>query len=310
MSAAWGSCNEASVSSGGVCVLRVRRWRRSSESSCGAGGSVTRQHLDRRPQRDSQRVLVRVNGEIVTHVGSRPAADRRHSLEEHRHQNITDANVLRLMNEVTPDVLVDTVNEMLLVQRGQELRRQVHRRRVPSEGVEGLKKDNKLDDAGLRQALAREAPDDGAASRKLRARIHEGAGPAGRSLPERCASRKRSCACYYAAHKDEFTTPENITLRELFVAAPAVAGSDARPEDNAVAKTKIDALRARAVGGEDFVALVKAESDAATESAGGLIGPLNWNDINPTVKDVVSGLKAGEISQPLAMPAAGIAIRN
>ena len=253
-----------------------------------------------------ERVLVRINGEIFTQselVRRQIDAIRTKNVDT---RNITDANVLKLMSDVTPDVLVDTVNEMLMVQRGRDLGVKFTDQ-LFKDGVENIKKDNKLDDAGLKQVMAQE----GLTMEQLRDNFERTY--LVRQVQQEDIFRKmrvteEEMRQYYTANKDQFTTPENVTLRELFVAAAAIPGNDVRPEDNAVAKAKIDALRARAAAGEDFVALVKSSSDAATKATGGLIGPLNLADINPTVKDLVANLKAGELSQPLAMPRGGYEI--
>jgi len=253
-----------------------------------------------------ERVLVRINGEIITQselVRRQIDAIRSRNVDT---RNITDANVLKLMNDVTPQVLVDTINEMLMVQRGRELGGKFSDD-LFKDGIENIKKDNKLDDAGLKQVMAQE----GLTMEQLREnfeRTYFVRQVQSEDIYRKMRVTEEELRQFYAAHKDEFTTPENVTLRELFVAAVAIPGNDVRPEENAIAKTKIDALRARAVAGEDFVALVQSSSDAATKAAGGLIGPLNLADINPTVKDLVANLKAGEISQPLAMPRGGYEI--
>ena len=253
-----------------------------------------------------ERVLVRVNGEIVTQselVRRQIDAIRTQNVDT---RNITDANVLKLMNDVTPEVLVDTVNEMLMVQRGRELGGKFTDE-LFKDGIENIKKDNKLDDAGLKQVMAQE----GLTMEQLREnfeRTYFIRQVQSEDIYRKMRVTEEEMRQYYTAHRDQFTTPENVTLRELFVAAVTVPGNDVRPEENAVAKAKIDALRQRAAAGEDFVALVKSASDAATKANGGLIGPLNLADINPTVKDVVANLKAGEVSGPLAMPRGGYEI--
>ena len=253
-----------------------------------------------------ERVLVRVNGEIFTQsqlVRRQTEAIRTRNVDA---RNISDANVLRLLNEVTPEVLVDTVNEMLMVQRGRDLGVKFSDEAF-KEGVENIKKDNKLDDAGLKQVMAQE----GLTMDELRENFENTymvRQVQSEEIFRRMHVTEEELRQYYNAHKDQFTTPENITLRELFVAASIAPGAEVTPAANATAKAKVDAIRARAVAGEDFATLIKTMSDAPNKAAGGLIGPLNLNDINPSVKDAVVKLKAGEISQPLEMPRGGYEI--
>src|SRR6185295_1803523 len=62
---------------------------------------------------------------------------------------------------------------------------------------------------------------------------------------------------YYEAHKKEFTTPQAITLREIFV---NVSGEGAAAEDQA--RAKANGIRARIVAGEGFDKLATEVSDA------------------------------------------------
>ena len=247
-----------------------------------------------------ERVLVRVNGEIFTQsqlVQRQTEAIRARNIDP---KTINDASVLRLLNDVTPEVLVDSIDEMLLVQRGRELGIKFSEEAF-KDGIENIKKDNKLDDAGLKQVMKQE----GMTMEQLRQnfeREYLKRQVQNEEIFRRMHVTEEELRQYYSSHKDQFTTPENVTLRELFVAAPAGA------EDNVATKAKIDAIRARAVAGEDFVTLVKSMSDSPSKTNGGIIGPLNLEDINPTVKDVVANLKPGELSEPLVMPKGGYEI--
>jgi peptidyl-prolyl cis-trans isomerase SurA len=253
-----------------------------------------------------ERVLVRVNGDILTQseLVQRQTDELRNRNVDPR--NMTDATVLKMLNEVTPNVLFDTISDMLLVQRGRELGLKFTDEAF-KDGLENIKKDNKLDDAALRQVMAQQ----GLTMDDLRTnfeREYMKRQVINEEVYRRMHVTEEELRQYYAAHRDQFTTPENITLRELFVMAPTAAGADVTAADNAAAKTKIDAIRARAVAGEDFEALVTSSSDAANKGAGGRVGPLNLSDINPIVKDAVAGLKIGDISQPIEMPRGGYEI--
>ena len=70
----------------------------------------------------------------------------------------------------------------------------------------------------------------------------------------------------------------------------------------AATKTRIEDVRKRALAGEDFEALVKETSDAATNANGGLIGPIGTRDLNPSIRAMIDGLKPGEISEPIQGP--------
>ncbi len=68
------------------------------------------------------------------------------------------------------------------------------------------------------------------------------------------------------------------------------------PATSAPLKARIDAVRQRAIAGEDFAALVKEVSDSATKANGGLIGPINVRDLNPATKALLDQSEAGRRS--------------
>lgn len=65
------------------------------------------------------------------------------------------------------------------------------------------------------------------------------------------------------------------------------------------AKTRLQQLRARLIGGDDFAALAKAHSkDTASAIKGGDLGWLGANDVLPVFRQEMDALKPNEISQP------------
>jgi peptidyl-prolyl cis-trans isomerase SurA len=101
---------------------------------------------------------------------------------------------------------------------------------------------------------------------------------------------------YYDAHVMEFTTPSSVMLREILVNVPVDArGINAAGDD--AAKAKAEEIRKRIVGGEAFEKLAAEMSDSASKANGGLIGPLNMNDLSADFRKLVEGLKAGEMTQ-------------
>ena len=71
----------------------------------------------------------------------------------------------------------------------------------------------------------------------------------------------------------------------------------------AEARHKLDRLRIRIQGGEDFAKLAKARSDdTGSAPKGGDLGWVNPGDLVPQFEHVMNQLKPGEISQPFASP--------
>jgi len=100
---------------------------------------------------------------------------------------------------------------------------------------------------------------------------------------------------YYEQHINEFTTPSSVMLREILVAVPA----DSRGVNATAAETardKAEAIRKRILDGESFEKVAADSSDSASKANGGLIGPLNVNDLSADFRKLVEGLKVGGVS--------------
>jgi peptidyl-prolyl cis-trans isomerase SurA len=65
------------------------------------------------------------------------------------------------------------------------------------------------------------------------------------------------------------------------------------------AKAKVEALRDRVRNGEDFATLAAAESEAPSKANGGLIGPINRDELSPALVTLLQSMKVGEVSNPL-----------
>ena len=239
-----------------------------------------------------EQVLVKVNGEIITktELENRQVASLRQ-----RAQQMSDDELKKAIAAITPDILVDAVDELLLLQRGKELGYKVTDEQF-KRVLENIRKENKLEsDEQFNAALKQE----GISIDQLRKNLEkqmvinqvqqvEVAGKVGISDTEAQA--------YYAEHKNEFTTPASLTLRELLVAVKTDGANVSVATDDA-AKAKAQALLARARAGESFAALVAEASDAPSKANGGLVGPLSAGELDPGVLKLIEGLKPGAVTE-------------
>jgi parvulin-like peptidyl-prolyl isomerase len=238
-----------------------------------------------------EQILVKVNGEIVTKT---ELENRQVAALRTRAQQMSDDDLKKAIASITPDILVDVVDELLLLQRGKELGYKVtdeNFKRV----LENIRKENKLEsDDQFNAALKQE----GITLEQLRKNLEkqmvlrqvqqqEVAGKVGISESEAQA--------YYAEHKNEFTTPASLTLRELLVAVKLEGKSINVAADDA-AKAKAESLVKRARAGEPFAALVAEASDAPSKANGGLVGPLSAEELDPGVRKLIDGLKPGGVT--------------
>jgi peptidyl-prolyl cis-trans isomerase SurA len=246
-----------------------------------------------------ERVLVRVNGEILTQSQLR---SRQIEVLRSAERNAT-TNIEEELAKITPNLLVSIVDELLLVQHGRELGLTFTEEQFKS-AVENVKKQNKLDDAGLQAALAQE----GLTMEELRQNFERSylvQGVQQREIGPSMTITVEEQRQYYKRNADKFMTPPTVTLRELFINVATVTQNGNEvfsvADDNA-ARTRVEDLRKRAVAGEDFAALVAAHSESATKGSGGLVGPVNVEDLSPALKELVAKLDPGGISEPVRTP--------
>ena len=106
-----------------------------------------------------QKIIVKVNGEIFTQTDleeQQILALREKNEQVRSPQDLQDdAKLKAALAEVTPAVLVDAVDELLLIQRAREAGATFTEANFKL-GLENLKKANKLDDAGLAKGLEQE----------------------------------------------------------------------------------------------------------------------------------------------------------
>jgi peptidyl-prolyl cis-trans isomerase SurA len=103
---------------------------------------------------------------------------------------------------------------------------------------------------------------------------------------------------YYDAHRDEFGTTPNVTLREITINVPVTAQGVNVAQDEA-AKAKAEEVRAKIVAGEPFPRLAADYSDSGSKANGGLVGPLSKTDLSEELQKAIAGLKTGGVTPVL-----------
>ncbi|HSS75863.1 MAG TPA: peptidylprolyl isomerase, partial [Thermoanaerobaculia bacterium] len=88
-------------------------------------------------------------------------------------------------------------------------------------------------------------------------------------------------ARYYAAHRQDFTRPERVRLRQILT------------QDRATAERALKEIG----GGADFAEVSRRLSRDPGAAAGGYQGELSREDLPPSFAEVIFSLKAGEVSR-------------
>jgi len=243
-----------------------------------------------------EQVLVRVNGEIITKTDfeQRQVGVLRQR-PELASASATNEDVKRAIEEVTPDLILSAVDELLFVQRGKELGFVLGDQQF-ADIVENIKKENQIEEeADFQAALQQEnmTLEDLRRSMERQMLVNR---VQQQEVADKVGVTEEEAKAYHSAHRAEFTTISEITLREILIVVPVSDGSVNVAEDEE-ARAKAENIHSRLVAGEPFARLAADLSEAPSKGNGGLIGPFMQTDVAPTLRKIVGPLKIGELSQ-------------
>jgi peptidyl-prolyl cis-trans isomerase SurA len=259
-----------------------------------SAGSVARSEI-------LEQVLVKVNGEIFTKSDLEAAqvlAIRQRGKQIDLSTPQGNEELRKAIAEVTPALLVTAVDEMLVVQRGKELGYKITEEQY-KQILDNLKTQNKIEtDEQLVAALKQENMTMADLRRQLERnviaqRVQQA------EVFGRVAVTDDEAHKYYDSHMAEFTTPSTIMLREVLVNVQSTDARGVNVAADEAAKAKAEDVRKRIVGGEPFEKVAAEVSDSASKANGGLIGPLNVNDLSPEFRKIIDALKVGDMTQVL-----------
>jgi len=251
-----------------------------------------------------EQVLVKVNGEIVTQT------------EFHRIQILalrelpnqpdpgraSDAELSKMLAQVTPRAIVTLIDEMLLMQRATELGLAVTDAQF-NQVLESIRKDNKIEsEAAFEAALKSEGMTLAQLRQMLSKRILIGQVQQ-REVGSRIDVTEAEERAYYDTHLSEFATTPSVTLREVQVNAaldPVKKAASVGALDDA--HEKAEGIKARILKGEPFEKVAAEVSDAPSKANGGLIGPISRDEMNEELLKMIAKMKVGDITPVMNTP--------
>jgi peptidyl-prolyl cis-trans isomerase SurA len=248
-----------------------------------------------------EQVLVKVNGDIITksEFEQRQVAMLRQRPE---FANVTPESqeLRKAIAEVTPELILNAVDELLLVQQGRELGYALGDEQFNSI-LENIRKENKIENDEQFQAALKQ---EGLTLPELRkslerqmliSRVQQN------EVLGKISVTEDEAKAYYSTHKEKFTQPSSITLREILIEVPTTdKGINVAADEEA--KAKAEDIRKRALGGEPFPRLAADFSDAPSKANGGLIGPFNSTDLAPALLQTLRTMKPGDVTEPMRTP--------
>lgn len=248
-----------------------------------------------------EQVLVKVNGDIITKT---ELEDRQ--IDALRQQQIdpsllkNEEELRKKLAEITPQLLVDAIDELLMLQLGREKGYKLTDDQFNKALAELRKEQNLEDDAKFNAVLKQEGLTVADFRRQWERsmiinQVQRDEVGAKLQITEEEARQ------YYLANRNEFVEPAMVTFREILIELPAgaqtAAGVNVAAEDET--RKQAEAIRERALAGEDYAKLVADHSASGTKANGGLIGPLNVADLSPNLQKMLETMKPGDITPPL-----------
>ncbi len=103
---------------------------------------------------------------------------------------------------------------------------------------------------------------------------------------------------YYEKNKLKFQETDGVQLAQIVLLVSEKTPS----EEQIKQKKKIEEIRDRLVKGEDFAELARKFSQDPSASQGGNLGLFKLEEIDPSLRKVISNLKPGEFSPILQSP--------
>ena len=247
-----------------------------------------------------EQILVKVNGDIITKsdLEQRQIATLRQRDPSSRPNS--DEDLKRIIAEITPQVIVDAVDELLLIQRGRELGYALGAEQFRNI-VENIKKENKLETEEQFQAALKQ---EGMTLEDLRKQLERQMLVSRVQQVEvmgKISVTDEEVKNYYEQNRNAFTTPAQLTLREILVAvADSEKGVNVAADD--AAKAKAEGIVKRLQAGESFAQLASELSDSPSKANGGLIGPINRADLSEDLLKQIDRLQAGQLIPTLRTP--------
>jgi len=251
-----------------------------------------------------QKVIVKVNGEIFTQTELErrqiQALRERNQRVENPEALQTDAGLRAALAEVTPVLLNDAIEELLLLQRARDLGIKFSEDAF-QEALGNLKTQNNLNDEQFEIAIRQE----GITIDQLRQdfeRSYMTQGVQQMEIYPRLQITDEELRQYYRSNPQEFMQPETVMLREIFMAVATQVRDNQTvfnvAEEEAV-QAKMKAAWERATKGEDFATLAAELSESPSKGNGGLIGPVDVAQVAPAMGEIIKALKVGDVSEPI-----------
>jgi parvulin-like peptidyl-prolyl isomerase len=232
------------------------------------------------------RVVAKVNGEIIT-----LSEFEERQIAALQAENVTADRVEAFLEQKSGQILQQAIDDILLAQKAEDLGIRIKPEAL-DQIVEDIKKENKLTtDEAFQAELARE----GLTLEGLRRNITRSIAKRrviSREIEGKIVVTEDEIRPEYERRRDDFRRPETVKLQEIVLSVEV---------GEKKAKEAATGLVARARAGEDFGALARQHSTAATAAAGGDLGAVALAELHPELRRAIANLTPGQITDPIVL---------
>lgn len=251
-----------------------------------------------------EQVVVQVNGDIITRTEIE--ARVRVAIAQERGQAVSQKDIrgdLQLRDRaeaLAPRMVLDAVDELLLVQWARDRGLEASDADVDRVLARLRQENDVTTDEAFDALLIREGiPPDG-----LRQSVHRQISieMVRRLESSRVSVRDEEARRYYRDHPEEFPVSPLVTFREILIRLPVI--EESRPPADLVEQYDEGLIRLvraqdRIIAGEDFSAVARAMSGAASREDGGAVGPVAITSLAKPLHDALMRLSVGQLSLPV-----------
>ncbi len=246
-------------------------------------------------------VVAQVNGDVITL--SRVKRESKSIVESYVQEGKKREEAQKMVDEKQGELIASLINEELLIQKAREsgldsdieasLNQRLadimkqYKMKTVEELYAAMEKSG-VDPKELREVWRKQAIRDQVMQREVQAKVYWGFGA-------------KELKDYYEKNKAKFTTPETVSISELFL---GFAG-----RDEAAVREKAKELYRQLKAGGDFALLVKDNGDAGLITQGaGKLEKLLVKDLTEKIATPLKGLKPGEVTAPFELEQLGMVI--
>lgn len=233
------------------------------------------------------RVMAVVNGKVIT---LSELTEREAPFVKQAAETFSGAERDKRLAEIRKKVSDSLIEDLLLEQEAEKLGLKVSDRDI-DDAIDDVKKQNSLDDEGLKVALKKEGLTYEGYRVQIKKQI-EKSRVIGQQVRSKVSVSEKDLADYYERNQRMFLKDEEVKISHILFVVPDMASASAI---EGIRKEAIDVLE-MARSGKDFQELAKKYSEDSSAQEGGSLGFFKRGQILPAFEEAAFSLKKGEIS--------------